>query len=79
MQMKFLQRIRTNFLFDFYGELLTDRQQEFVKLYFCDDLSLGEIAGRFSISRQAVYDTLKTARKSLEKYDRKLHLTREVR
>ena len=73
------QRVRTNLLFDFYGALLTKRQKEFVKLYFCDDLSLGEIAQRFRISRQAVYDTLKKARESLEEYEKKLSLARELK
>ena len=77
--MELSQRVRTNLLFDFYGALLTERQKEFVKLYFCDDLSLGEIAQRFKISRQAVHDTLKTARESLEEYEKKLNLVREVR
>ncbi len=72
--MELSQRVRTNLLFDFYGLLLTKRQKEFVKLYFCDDLSLGEIARRFKISRQAVYDTLKKARESLEEYEKKLSL-----
>jgi hypothetical protein len=77
--MELFQRVRTNLLFDFYGSLLTKRQREFVKLYFCEDLSLGEIAQRFRISRQAVYDTLKKARESLEEYERKLNLVREER
>ena len=72
--MELSQRVRTNLLFDFYGSLLTERQKKFVKLYFCDDLSLGEIAQRFRISRQAVYDTLKKARESLEEYEKKLSL-----
>ena len=77
--MELSQRIRTNLLFDFYGLLLTERQKEFVKLYFCDDLSLGEIAQRFRISRQAVYDTLKKARESLEEYEKKLSLARKLK
>lgn len=76
--MELSQRVRTNLLFDFYGSLLTERQKEFVTLYFCDDLSLGEIAQRFRISRQAVHNTLKTAKESLEEYEKKLSLAREV-
>ena len=77
--MELSQRVKTNLLFDFYGSLLTKKQKEFVTLYFCDDLSLGEIAQKFKISRQAVHDTLKTARESLEEYEKKLNLVREVR
>lgn len=58
----------------FYGELLTDRQQEMVRLYFYHDLSLGEVAEECEISRQAVYDNLQRAEKILEDYEKKLGL-----
>ena len=45
-------------LFDFYGQLLTERQQEMMTFYYHQDLSLGEIAERIGISRQAIYDNL---------------------
>ena len=35
---------RINMLFDFYEQLLTEKQQTFLKYYFHDDYSLGEIA-----------------------------------
>ena len=46
-------------LFDAYAGLLTARQQLLVRLYYHDDLSLGEIAGRLRVSRQAVFDSLR--------------------
>jgi len=61
-------------LFDFYGAMLTKRQREFVSLYYERDLSLGEIAEKYGISRQAVYDTLKRAEKALLRYEQKLGL-----
>lgn len=61
-------------LYDFYGQLLTERQQEFMDLYYREDLSLGEIAERFEISRQAVYDNLRRSEKLLEEYEEKLQL-----
>lgn len=45
-------------LFDYYGDLLTDRQKLCFDMHYNQDLSLGEIAEELSISRQAVYDTL---------------------
>jgi len=45
-------------LFDFYGELLTDRQKEFYDLYYNEDLSLSEIAENYGISRQGVRDVI---------------------
>ena len=38
------QTYRMTMLFDFYGEILTDRQKEFFDLYYNEDLSLAEIA-----------------------------------
>ncbi|HHW41442.1 MAG TPA: YlxM family DNA-binding protein [Syntrophomonadaceae bacterium] len=61
-------------LYDFYGKLLTPKQQEVVRLYYEEDLSLGEIAEELKITRQAVYDILKRSEQALEKYERKLGL-----
>ena len=46
------QTFRMTMLFDFYGELLTDRQKEFYDLHYNEDLSLSEIAENYGISRQ---------------------------
>ena len=61
-------------LFDFYGNLLSDRKRQVMELYYGEDLSLSEIADEFQISRSAVHDSLKSAEKSLEKYEAKLGL-----
>ena len=61
-------------LLDFYGPLLTERQQTFVDLYFNEDLSLTEIADRFGVTKQAVSDGLKKSEKALHKYEEKLGL-----
>ncbi|WP_027718710.1 YlxM family DNA-binding protein [Desulfovirgula thermocuniculi] len=63
-----------NLLYDFYGQLLTPRQQKFVELHYAHDLSLGEIAAQFGISRQAVHDVLKRAEQVLARYEEKLGL-----
>ena len=52
------QTFRMTMLFDFYGELLTERQKEFYQLYYDEDLSLGEIAENYGISRQGVRDVI---------------------
>jgi len=46
-------------LFDAYARLLTSRQQFMLHLYYHDDLSLGEIAARVRVTRQAVFDSLR--------------------
>ena len=52
------QTYRMTMLFDFYGEVLTDRQKEFFDLYYNEDLSLAEIAENYGISRQGVRDVI---------------------
>lgn len=61
-------------LFDLYGDLLTERQKKFIRLYYEEDFSLGEIAIAFNISRQAVYDTLRRSETLLEEWEDKLGL-----
>ena len=61
-------------LYDFYGELLTDHQQEIYEQFVLEDLSLSEIAESAGISRQGVHDLVKRCNKLLEGYEAKLHL-----
>lgn len=65
---------RLSLLNDFYGTLLTTRQQEVMRLYHEENLSLSEIAEEFGISRQGVHDTLKNAEHALLEYEEKLGL-----
>lgn len=65
---------RMNYLFDFYQSLLTPKQKSYMALYYLDDLSLGEIAEEFHVSRQAVYDNIKRTEFMLEQYEEKLRL-----
>jgi uncharacterized protein len=65
---------RLSLLNDFYGSLLTTRQQEVMRLYHEENLSLSEIAEEFGISRQGVHDTLKNAEHALLEYEDKLGL-----
>lgn len=48
-------------LFDYYGELLTDRQRMCFDLRHNQDLSLAEIAQELNVSRQGVHDNLSRA------------------
>lgn len=65
---------RMNDLFEFYAALLTDKQMNYIELYYADDYSLAEIAEEFQVSRQAVYDNIKRTEKILEDYEMKLHM-----
>ena len=61
-------------LYDFYGELLTDHQEEVYEQFVLEDLSLGEIAREEGISRQGVHDLVKRCSQTLKGYEEKLHL-----
>jgi predicted DNA-binding protein YlxM (UPF0122 family) len=66
--------VEMSLLFDFYGKVLTDRQQDIVDLYYMKDLSLGEIAEYLNISRQAVHDNLRRAERQLKNMEQRLGL-----
>ena len=65
---------KINMLYDFYSQLLTEKQQQYMELYYREDYSLGEIANLTNVSRQAVYDNIKRTEQLLESYEDKLHL-----
>ena len=62
------------FLYDFYGELLTEHQRSIYEDAVYNDMSLGEIAQERGISRQGVHDLIKRCDKILLGYEAKLHL-----
>lgn len=71
--------LEISLLYDFYGELLTERQRYFIELYYHHDLSLGEIAAQTGVTRQAVYDLLRRAERSLRGYEKVLGLVAQHR
>ena len=70
------QTYRMTMLFDFYGELLTERQKEFFDLYYNEDLSLSEIAENSGISRQGVRDVIVRAEAAMQEVEDKTGLIR---
>ena len=70
------QTYRMTMLFDFYGELLTERQKEFYDLYYNEDLSLSEIAENYGISRQGVRDVIVRAEAQMTEIEDKTGLVR---
>ncbi len=61
-------------LFDFYGEILTEKQRELFDLYYNEDLSLAEIAEHLGITRQGVRDGIVRSEEILRKFEDKLGL-----
>lgn len=66
--------LHATLLYDFYGELLTQKQKLIFEMYYQNDLSFAEIADEQAISRQAVCDQLKRTEKILLDYEKKLKL-----
>lgn len=58
-------------LFDYYGALLTQKQQELFDQYYNQDLSLAEIAENEGISRQGVHDAIARAEALLLEFEQK--------
>lgn len=71
-----LQLIR---FLDTYGSLLTAKQRRTMRLYYLNDLSLGEIAERQGVTRQAVRDSLQRSIEELRRFERHLRLVRDGR
>ncbi len=65
-------------LYDYYGELLTEKQKYAVEMYYNDDLSLSEIAESIGITRQGVRDQLKHAEEFLISCEEKLGFAKKI-
>lgn len=61
-------------LYDCYGELLTDKQKNYFKDYYFDNLSLSEMSKNYGVSRNAIYNLLKDVETKLRNYEEKLEL-----
>lgn len=66
--------VECSLLLDAYGALLSERQRQFLSLFYEEDLSLAEIAEQFDISRQAVHDAIRHGEAQLQTYEDALHL-----
>ena len=62
------------YLFDFYQELLTDKQRDLLRGYYFEDFSLSELAEQHQISRQSAFDTIKKAEHKMLDYEQHLGL-----
>ena len=66
-----MDALQMSLLYDYYGELLTDRQRMCFDLYHNQDYSLSEIAQELQVSRQGVYDNLSRAEALLKNMEEK--------
>ena len=66
-------------LFDFFGDLLTNKQREYFDLYYNEDLSLSEIARNVGITKQGVFDIISRAETLLISTEEKTGLVARFR
>ena len=66
-----MDALEMTLLFDYYGELLTQRQRDCLDMRYNQDMSLGEIAQELGVSRQGVFDTLSRAETLLRNMEEK--------
>lgn len=66
-----MDALKMTLLFDYYGELLTERQRMCIDLRHNQDLSLAEIAQELNVSRQGVHDNLTRAEALLKNMEEK--------
>lgn len=66
--------IYINNLYDYYQQLLTDKQRQYFEDYYFNNLSLSEISTNYGISRNAVHKQLKEVENKLCDYESKLKL-----
>ena len=66
-----MDALEMTLLFDYYGDLLTERQRMCFDLRYNQDLSLAEIAEELQVSRQGVHDNISRAEALLRNMEEK--------
>ena len=71
------EKVKISILLQLYGNLLTNKQKQYMDYYYNEDLSLSEIADNEKITRQAVRTILIKCKKKLEEYEKKLEFSQK--
>lgn len=65
--------LKVALLLDYYGALLSEKQQRLVEMYYYDDLSLSEISEIENITRQGASDLIARSVEKMEDFESKLN------
>lgn len=68
------ENIELILMYDYYKQLLDDKEREYFEYYYFDNMSLQEISENLNVSRNAVHKQLKKVKEKLENYEAKLNL-----
>ena len=72
------KEVYINIIYDYYGNLLTEKQQLYFEDYYFNNLSLGEISNNYGVSRNAIHKQLRNIEKKLDYYETKLNLYKKA-
>ncbi len=72
------KEVYINIIYDYYGNLLTEKQQLYFEDYYFNNLSLGEISNNYGVSRNAIHKQLRNIEKKLNYYETKLNLYKKA-
>ena len=73
------KNLNISVLFDYYGNMLTEKQRDVIDLYYNQDLSLAEIAEHEKITRQGVRDNIKRGEAYMLELEKNLCMARQSR
>lgn len=70
------KNIMIGILFEYYRDLLTEKQSDSIEMYYLEDLSITEIAENLGVSKQSISENLKRSEKALFEFEEKLGMYR---
>ena len=62
------KNLEISLLLDFYGEMLTDKQRDVLRMHFFEDMTFEEIGAVMGVSKVAAYHIKNRAVEQLKKY-----------
>lgn len=64
-------------MLDIYGGILTEKQYDMLEAYYCNDLTMEEIAENNNVSKQAVHYAIKNAEEKIMKLEEQLQIMKK--
>lgn len=68
-----------NELYDLYGNLLTEKQKNYFEDYYFQNLSLGEMAENYEVSRNAIFKQVHVVTRKLQEVEERLGFYKKIK